>query len=123
VTSAQPTPDPYSTLALLDVLAGAAAGAGMLAESVPAGGPQVIVRCVTDDEVEAALLRAADEANARIASCHERVACPKCRAPVGERCRRMPRGYSPASASRGMTQPGAVVGPHRERWTLVQPER
>lgn len=30
----------------------------------------------------------------RIDSCHERVACPKCAAPAGARCCRMPAGYS-----------------------------
>jgi hypothetical protein len=74
-------------------------------------------------DVEAALLAAADEANARIATCHERVACPKCGAPIGRRCRRLPRGFSQASERRGLGQPSKVVGPHRERWTLVQAAR
>lgn len=75
------------------------------------------------DRVEAALLAAADEANERIRTCHEVVACPRCRAPIGRRCRRMPRGFSEASERRGLGQPGAIVGPHRERWALVQAPR
>jgi hypothetical protein len=74
-------------------------------------------------DVEAALLAAAAEANERIATCHERVACPKCAAPIGERCRRMPRGYSPAYARLGRPQPSTTVAPHQERWTLVQAAR
>lgn len=37
----------------------------------------------------AALEQAAAELNARIATCFERVACPRCGAPAGEACRRM----------------------------------
>lgn len=37
----------------------------------------------------AALERAAAELNARVASCFERVDCPRCGALVGEACRRM----------------------------------
>ena len=62
------------------------------------------------DPTEAALLEAAAEAERRIATCHERVACPRCRAPVGSRCRSMLSGV-------------VTKHPHRERWTLVQPAR
>lgn len=70
------------------------------------------------DDVFVALIAAAEDAAERIRTCHERVACPKCDAPIGERCRRMPAGF--VGGVRGRD---AVVGPHRERWTLVQPDR
>lgn len=62
---------------------------------------------------------AVDAANRRIENCHEEVACPKCKAPIGERCRRMPRGYQPGA----FMQIARVVGPHSERWTQVVPAR
>ena len=40
-----------------------------------------------------ALFSAAAEVDERVRTAHERVACPKCSAPVGVRCCRMPRGY------------------------------
>lgn len=39
-----------------------------------------------EDRVEKQLLAAADRLNLRVVSCHERVACPTCHAPVGDRC-------------------------------------
>lgn len=68
-------------------------------------------------ETEAALLEAAAEANERIERCHEVVACPKCKQPVGARCvnvryQAMPRWMWRETAH-----------PHRERWTLVQAPR
>jgi hypothetical protein len=66
-------------------------------------------------DVEAALLAAAADANARIASCHEHVACPKCGAPVGEVCRNMNIGRRRRGAP--------TKHPHQERWTLVQAAR
>jgi hypothetical protein len=33
------------------------------------------------------------EQKKRVATVHERVACPRCQAPLGKRCRRMPLGY------------------------------
>lgn len=72
------------------------------------------------EETERRLMAAAVAANERIASCHEVVACPKCGAPVGVRCRSMPRGYRPLDG------PGRVRilrSPHRQRWTLVQAPR
>jgi hypothetical protein len=74
---------------------------------------------VTRDATEAALLAAAAEAERRIATCHEVVGCPRCKAPVGERCRRMPRGWQRGA----YVQIAQVVGPHRERWTRVVPAR
>lgn len=60
------------------------------------------------------------EANERIENCHEVVACPKCQAPRGKRCRRMPLGYG-IGMTVGYGRP--TVHPHRERWTLVQAPR
>lgn len=59
---------------------------------------------------DAAIDRRVAEMNARIASCHERVACPKCGAEVGVRC------WTPARSRH-------TKHPHRERWTLVVPAR
>jgi hypothetical protein len=71
-----------------------------------------------DADVMSSMERAANDANRRIATCHERVACPKCNAPVGERCRRMPRGYH------GMGPSGAILKTaHEERWTQETPAR
>lgn len=53
------------------------------------------------------LLAAAEHVEA-LRTCHERVACPRCKAPVGERCHEMPAGYAG-----GRTRLLA----HRERWT------
>lgn len=68
-----------------------------------------------DEDVER-MMRAVDELNARVASCHERVECPKCGAPVGMRCRRVQRphyGAGPAPAGR---PPGRELKhPHDER--------
>lgn len=41
------------------------------------------------DPTEVELLAEADRLNAAIASCHERVVCPRCRASIGRRCRRV----------------------------------
>jgi hypothetical protein len=61
--------------------------------------------------------RAADEANERIRTCHERVACPRCGAPVGGRCFDVrDRGKHPAWRR-------ALKHPHRERWTQEVPAR
>lgn len=49
---------------------------------------------VEDEAVYQALERAARELDARAGTVHERVACPRCRAPVGGRCRAMPRGWA-----------------------------
>ena len=48
----------------------------------------------------------------RIDSVHERVACPKCSAPVGKRCRKLPRGYF----SIDLDDPALMCkSPHQER--------
>lgn len=73
------------------------------------------------EEKWAAAVEAADRLNARIESCHEEVACPRCGAPVGHECRQMPAGFRVAIPG---TPPGRVLKhPHRERWTLVVPAR
>jgi hypothetical protein len=78
---------------------------------------------------------AADAVNARIENCHEEVACPKCRAPVGKRCAAMRGpagggyavlevqcGQHPATTS--YVQMGELTKhPHQERWTQVVPAR
>lgn len=62
--------------------------------------------------------RVADEMNRRIQTVHERLPCPLCRAPVGERCRRMPIGYH------GMDRCGKELAhAHRERWSQEVPPR
>lgn len=66
------------------------------------------------DPTEQALIARADALNARIANCHTEVACPRCRAPVGERCRNMTRSYL-----RGRP----IKHPHEARWTLVVAKR
>jgi hypothetical protein len=38
------------------------------------------------EEFEARAAAAVEELNRRVESCHERVACPTCHAPVGDRC-------------------------------------
>lgn len=56
-----------------------------------------------------------------IARCHERVACPKCGAIVGDRCHRVGALYIPRYE--GYVPPPSLKHPHRERWTLVQAAR
>lgn len=91
---------------------------------VHAGRPKDIAKVAAIDEfvtVEHRMLLAAAEANARIASCHEEVACPKCHAPAGTKCVRALRQF----AARGIFATGqpTLKHPHRERWTQVQPAR
>jgi hypothetical protein len=52
--------------------------------------------------------RVADELRRRQRTVHERVACPKCLAPVGERCRHL-------SVARGWPYGRVLKHPHRER--------
>lgn len=72
-------------------------------------------------ELVDSMMAAAAEANERIARAHEVVACPKCHAPKGKKCRSMPRGYRPLDA--GDRAARELKTPHRQRWRLVQPER
>lgn len=51
---------------------------------------QVCSNCVTVVSLKAV----ADEINKRMSTSHERVDCPRCRAPRGDVCRSMPAGYS-----------------------------
>lgn len=64
----------------------------------------------TPEDICAAMLRRADEINARIATVHDRKACPTCRAKVGERCRHVGNGRE-------------IKRPHEARWTLEVPKR
>lgn len=57
-----------------------------------------------------AMLRAANEANARIATVHERRDCPTCGAKIGERCRHVGNGRE-------------LTRPHERRWTIEVPKR
>lgn len=61
------------------------------------------------------MARAARELEERVATVHERVACPKCGAPKGKRCRSMPRGYRPLDAG----QRGARELKTSHRWRLT----
>jgi hypothetical protein len=74
---------------------------------------------VSGDATERVLLAVAAELEARIASVHERRACPRCGARVGRRCVRASTRGNYAAAG-----PGAPLKhPHRERWTQEVPER
>lgn len=53
------------------------------------------------------------EMNHLIETCHERVACPRCGAPVGAKCAALPKAWPV----------GRVVKPHKQRWTQEVPER
>ena len=67
------------------------------------------------DVVAVMELRAA-ELEAAIAMCHERRACPRCGAEIGERCMNLTRR---ASSAKRWT----LKHPHRERWMDEVPER
>lgn len=73
------------------------------------------------EDIEERMMRAVEEANERIRTCHERVACPKCLAPVGARCRRALRSMMRTGVF--ATGQPELKHPHRERWTLVQAPR
>jgi hypothetical protein len=66
------------------------------------------------DETLRRLNAMADEVERQIDSCHEVVACPKCGAPVGKLCVLVRRGNKTGRR---------LKHPHRERWTLVVPDR
>lgn len=64
-------------------------------------------------EFERRAERVAAELHERVATVHERVACPRCLAPVGERCVRMSTHYVGwAGAEEG---PSPLKHSHRER--------
>lgn len=71
-------------------------------------------------ELVDAMVAAAVAANERIRTAHEHVACPTCSAPVGKKCRSMPRGYRPLDAGDRVRE---LKTAHKRRWRLVQPER
>ena len=64
------------------------------------------------DATERALIRLADELRERQATVHERQRCPTCWAPIGVRCRPMPKGYV---VGPGGSLPAPLKNPHRER--------
>jgi hypothetical protein len=77
-----------------------------------------------DSMIEDVLAERAAQLNQLIETCHERRECPKCLAPIGSRCRAMPRGYSAAFARRGLLQPSKLLKhPHRERYQQEVPVR
>jgi hypothetical protein len=63
----------------------------------------------------------ADEMNALVASCHERVPCPTCGAPIGERCCAMPLGWGGVCAQVGVGR--TLKHPHPARWRQEVPPR
>jgi hypothetical protein len=69
----------------------------------------------TDDrgDFERTVGEVVEELNARIETCHERRACPRCGAPVGERCWNM----------RSRHLPWHTKHPHEARWTAEVPKR
>lgn len=67
------------------------------------------------DHIYAAMERMAAEAEAKIASCHERRACPTCGRPKGLLCVRK------SSALAGVGPP--LKHPHEARWTPDVPKR
>lgn len=69
-------------------------------------------------DIEAVMRAAAADLEDRIAACHDVVACPKCKAPVGTRC-----VFRPAGAAGGFVARRTLKHPHKQRWTLVVPAR
>lgn len=63
-----------------------------------------------------AFVAAVEELRRRVASVHERVACPVCGAPVGERCRRVQRAHTGAGPAPAGLPPGVPLkSAHNER--------
>lgn len=90
-------------------------------EVVGKSGARAVVKAdqPPDEKTRAALEDLVDAAAARmkaIDTCHERVACPKCGAQVGQRCHR-----ARASRTRGATP--ALKNPHEARWRQEVPPR
>lgn len=72
------------------------------------------------DVFERGMLAEIDRTTELIASCHERVGCPKCLAPIGTRCVRAWAAY----VRIGKFHDGpALKHPHKERWTQEVPAR
>ena len=80
----------------------------------------------TEDE-RRAFSALADAAAARmklINTCHLRVACPKCKQPVGKRCVKLSsRTMRSADPRLGTLQPLECKHPHDERWQQEVPKR
>lgn len=70
-----------------------------------------------------ALQEVAADVSARVERCHEVVACPKCGAPIGERCVRVVRGHGYGHGGAPGWTPPPLKHSHRERWTLLVPAR
>lgn len=64
----------------------------------------------TPEDICAAMLHRVHDAEALIASCHRRRACPTCRAAIGEPCRHVANGRP-------------LKHPHDTRWTQDVPRR
>jgi len=64
---------------------------------------------VTTGDFERRAAQIAEEDYERRGNVHEIVACPKCHAHVGQKCRRMPLGYGPVQWG------PEVKHPHHER--------
>ncbi|MET0601862.1 MAG: HAD domain-containing protein [Baekduia sp.] len=62
---------------------------------------------------ERGMLAQIDRTAELIASCHERVPCPRCEAEIGQRCCNVRRGFEGTR----------LKHPHKERWTQVVPAR
>ena len=73
-----------------------------------------------DEAILRRMTEVAAELEARIADCHNETSCPTCRAPIGVRCRSMPRGYRPLDFD-GRVR--VLRSPHKQRWTRVVPAR
>jgi hypothetical protein len=62
--------------------------------------------------------------NHKIETCHKRVACPKCKAPVGQRCWKVnSKRYLSPEPGVGMIPAVECKSPHEERWTQEVPKR
>lgn len=67
-------------------------------------------------DFDTAMAQTVAELNEKIATCHERRACPRCGAELGERCHNLTRVSS-------STRTWPVKNPHRERWSQEVPVR
>lgn len=64
----------------------------------------------TPEDICAAMLRRVHDAEAEIASCHERRVCPRCGAAIGKPCTHLATGRP-------------LKHPHEARWTPDVPKR
>jgi hypothetical protein len=72
-------------------------------------------------ETEEALMRAAADSIEKVRTCHERVSCPRCSAPIGAKCRSMPLGW--VAGLRGGRGGRELLHAHKERWQQEVPAR